>query len=242
MKQKRQGKDSTFALPAICPAPEAEQHPLSFYQKQIWRHRGSTNNVIVHATWKGKVDQTLFARVLEELQAEHSTLRTTFREETAGPTQQVQACLPLDYKFTDVLERDAASWAEHCVAVEYRNPFKLRQGPLYRIRLGCDSNERCQLIVAVHTLLTECLDLKGWLEQLFIRYSAAVTDSAVDTAHIFQSISQIDFTYWQQRLLQEGYLEPQRRIGLRHCKAASSDRIAVQTRGRSFCNTRVDFY
>lgn len=104
MKQKRQGKDSTFALPAICPAPEAEQHPLSFYQKQIWRHRGSTNNVIVHATWKGKVDQTLFARVLEELQAEHSTLRTTFREETAGPTQQVQACLPLDYKFTDVIE------------------------------------------------------------------------------------------------------------------------------------------
>jgi 3-oxoacyl-(acyl-carrier-protein) synthase/acyl carrier protein len=210
MKQKRQGKDSTFALPAICPVPEAEQHPLSFYQKQIWRHRGSTNNVIVHATWKGKVDQTLFARVLEELQAEHSTLRTTFREETAGPTQQVQACLPLDYKFTDVLEGDAASWAEHCVAVEYRNPFELRQGPLYRIRLGCDSNERCQLIVAVHPLLTECLDLKGWLEQLFIRYSAAVTDSAVDTAHIFQSISQIDFTYWQQRLLQEGYLEPQK--------------------------------
>ncbi|MGG4502279.1 condensation domain-containing protein [Paenibacillus polymyxa] len=210
MKRKRRAKDSTFAIPPICPAPEIEWHPLSFYQKQLWRHRGSTPHMIVRAAWTGKVDQTLFVRVLEELQAEHSTLRIIFREETSEPTQQVKTHLPLDYTFTDVIEEDAASWADSSVAAEYRNPFEPRQGPLYRVRLGCDNNERCQLIVAVHPLLMECLDMKGWLERLFIRYSAAVTDSVVDAVHTFQSIPQIDFTYWQHQLLQEGYLEPQK--------------------------------
>ncbi|HVS00110.1 MAG TPA: SDR family oxidoreductase, partial [Thermoanaerobaculia bacterium] len=144
-------------------APELADHPLSFAQQRLWflsqlKGGDATYNIAVAARLTGPLDVAALEAGLDALLRRHAALRTTLTEADGTPRQRVAPAAPFHLAVepypgpspaTD--PADFHRW----VSAAAREPFDLRAGPLFRVRLWRAGDGDHVLLVASHHIVSD---------------------------------------------------------------------------------------
>ncbi|RKH77400.1 amino acid adenylation domain-containing protein, partial [Corallococcus sp. AB045] len=185
--------------------------PLSFAQQRLWfidqlQPGTSLYNVPMAVRLEGALDVAVLERALREVVRRHEVLRTTFREDEAGPVQVVSPEPAPALEHHDLTgSPPEAAWrlAREAAA----RPFDLAKGPLLRALLLTSASKEHLLVVVVHHIVSD-----GWSMTLLVRevallYGALARGQAVPLPPL--GIQYADFGVWQREWMQGPRLEKQ---------------------------------
>src|SRR6185436_6724614 len=140
----------------------------------------------------------------------HESLRTTFREVSGSPFQQIAPAARVQLPVVDLgalPEGRREGCARRLAAEESRRPFDLALWPLFRARLVRLSEQEHLLLVTLHHIVSD-----GWSQAILVREMSAFYDgfsrSVVRTLPELP-IQYADFAVWQRDWLQGEALERQ---------------------------------
>lgn len=180
-----------------------EDQPLSYVQQSIWflhqlAPESAAYNVAFAAWLRAEVDVTTLRRALQILVDRHPSLRTKFIMRDAGPIQQVQEQVEVDFD-----ERDASALTldelNEVVVEEAHRPFDIEHGPVFRACMFTRSKSEHVLLLAAHHLVIDGWSFWVLLDELREIYTA-------EKNHIAQSLAPLTFEYahyvrWQSEML-----------------------------------------
>ncbi|MCC2442993.1 condensation domain-containing protein [Bacillus cereus] len=210
-EKKRSGQKRRDKIPQFYPAPQSTSYPLSYYQSHVFKKQKDINNYIISAELTGKIIPSSFAKALEISQLEDSRFRTTFSNGEIEPSQVIHEILPIDFKYWNDSNIDIDS----LLASEHRHQFDTFEGPLYRIRLVNLGGDKYHLVVTLHPLITEYLDMNKFLSRIFNHYKLGDLHKSPDYAKDYPALSMADISHWQRQLLEGGYLDSQKKYWLK---------------------------
>jgi amino acid adenylation domain-containing protein len=164
----------------IAGRPREGDLPLSFAQERYWfLERLQPGLALYHIDGTerlaGPVDAATLERALGEVVRRHESLRTVFHDADGAPVQRVVPpggfSLALeDLSGVDEAERRARAWR---IAVdEWKRPFDLAAGPLFRARLLRLGAEEHVLVFALHHIVGD-----GWSLGVLIREMHALYEA-----------------------------------------------------------------
>lgn len=197
--------------------PVRERHapiPLSFAQEQQ-RVQNSLHpgNAAYHVPrafrLTGPLDVSALERSLAEIVRRHEILRATFTE--AGG-QLVQVILPslglglpyLDLSHVPACEREAE--ARKHAAEEFRKPFDLEAGPLFRVRLLGLGEDDHVLLLTMHHVVSDEWSMGVCFNEMLALYEAFCLDRPSPLQNL--PIQYADFAVWQRERLKDDALAP----------------------------------
>ncbi|MCP5050057.1 MAG: amino acid adenylation domain-containing protein, partial [bacterium] len=151
---------------------EREFYPLSFNQKRLWfLHRlepsGSFFNMPGRIPLEGPVEVEHIRRILAQLVERHESFRTGFKEVRREPVQFVVDGADIPFEFIDMSDLEPRQkererhQAYHHIA---RSPFDLEQPPIFRTLLVKLSEDRYELMINKHHIITD-----GWSDAILTR-------------------------------------------------------------------------
>ena len=171
--ERRRRPDGAPAVPTISAflQDRSSPPPLSFGQERFWNGRQREARAVpatvpMLVAFAGPLDPACLRRALQEVVDRHEMLRTTFRDDDAGPVQVVHPALPVQLPLID-LERIAPLdqraeirlWSAH----DARSPFDYERGPLFRaILFRCSERESLALFTVHHVAFD------GWSQSILI--------------------------------------------------------------------------
>jgi amino acid adenylation domain-containing protein len=204
LNAKRERRDEAASAP-IDETDRSGELPLSSAQLRLWFHEQMTPGGSGYTIFRlpqrvdGPLDVDALERALGEVVRRHEALRTTFHHRDGRPVQIVGLAEPVRVARIDLgrlpaAERDAE--VRRLADEEFRRPFDLSRGPLFRvtaIRLG---ELEHVLLVPVHHIVAD-----GWSLELFVAevaelYRAEVEGSAAMLPGL--PIQYGDYAVWQQ--------------------------------------------
>ena len=212
---------STSASPAHAAAPpEGESgavvvFPLSFPQQRLWlvdqvEPGNPAYNLPTPLRIPGPLDAAALERALAEIVSRHESLRTRFGMVDGEPAQLVSSpgrfVLPaVDLASLPGGAREAE--ARRLAAVEWRTPFDLGRGPLFRARLLRVAPEEHVLLLTLHHIVSD-----GWsggvlLRELFALYRAFTAGEPSPLPEL--PIQYGDYAVWQREELAGEALDQQ---------------------------------
>lgn len=209
------GSNDEQPLPALVPADDAADYPLSEAQKRIWLEctlNPVAYNVPVVHTIKGMPDITLLESCMQVLVARYEILRTSFDLKGAEPRQLVHAYNKklLWWQVWDLQTGDnKAAAAQAIVHQIIHEPFRLNQPSLLRVGVIKLKNDELLFVLVMHHIITD-----GWsLSILFDELSNLYNNAGVPD-HM-NPISQVVYQYrdycaWQQNLVRTKQYEQAR--------------------------------
>ncbi|RKH14792.1 amino acid adenylation domain-containing protein [Corallococcus sp. CA053C] len=201
--------------PALVPVPRTGALPLSFAQQRLWvieqLDPGSpVYNMPIALRLSGALDLEALRRGLEALVHRHEALRTTFREDPAGPVQIIspRAAFPLEVV-------DLRSWAPDQRQDEARRrseaeavrPFALTTGPLLRASLLILEEREHLLLLTVHHIVSDGWSLGVLVREMADLYRAFTSGGPSPLAPL--PVQYADHAVWQRQALQGEVLEAQ---------------------------------
>ena len=171
--------------PALAPAATGESSsayafPLSYGQQRLWFMQQlapeSTNyNVPIALRFAGELDLPALMASLNEIVRRHEVLRTTFPAPNDEPVQLVSPPAPVLLSTTDLSHVARAEQDDAARGVrlqEAAQPFDLAAGPLLRARLVRLNEQRHELLLTLHHIVSD-----GWsrgilIDELLALYAA----------------------------------------------------------------------
>lgn len=207
---------ATEREPAVEPIPrlpEAEAYPLSYAQRRMWiEEQLGADESAFHIgeafSLAGPLDAGALGQALDRLVARHDALRTRFGLLDGEPCQYVDA------PALGVLQVDAlplepgpggVERVRRIAADEFRTPFDLAVGRLFRARLLLHSDVAATLLVRLHHIVGDDWSVGLLMSELGQVYGRLVRGTAVELPPL--RTRYIDFAAWQHSADREG---PQR--------------------------------
>ncbi len=195
-------------VPPITPVSrESNRFPLSFAQQRLWfihqlEPDSAAYNVPMAVRLDGPLDVSAFERTLTEIVRRHEVLRTIFVEVGGLPVQVVNPAATVALPIVDLrhLSDAAGEEATRLMRDEARQPFDLAGGPLLRVKLLRLSEYKHLALMIMHHIVVD-----GWSFDVLIREVAAlyVAYSQGQSSPLPElPIQYVDFSNWQQQLLQ----------------------------------------
>jgi amino acid adenylation domain-containing protein len=186
------GKSSTDQT--IPKSPYDLVYPLSWGQKQIYVAHllapGSSNfNITFSVDIIGDLNENYLAEAFRLLVKRHEILRTTIVWQDNEPVQ----ILSDDIKPVVV----SAQLSDTRIQEIAHTPFKLEEGPLYRLYLTKKDNGRSKLVFSIHHIICD-----GWSIQIIGKELGIIYQSLKDgRKHNLPPalIQYKDFVYWHRR-------------------------------------------
>jgi glutamate-1-semialdehyde aminotransferase/3-oxoacyl-(acyl-carrier-protein) synthase len=179
--------------------------PLSPGQELIWIQREMVpeaagaylESAVVHL--RGPLVVERLERALDHLVDAHEALRVTFAQR--GASQRVHMRMPWKLETIDastLAEPDRREAVRRCVDRHASHPFDSQEGPLFRMSLIRESEQRHTLVLSLDHLICDAWSLGVLIRELGARYQALEQDLPLpDCAHTqFR-----DFIEWQRRWL-----------------------------------------
>ncbi|MFL6289497.1 MAG: amino acid adenylation domain-containing protein, partial [Thermoanaerobaculia bacterium] len=191
--------------------PAGGSHPLSFPQRDIWfqcqLHPGTPHyNCCLEAELHGPLEPEALRRALQAVVDRHEGLRASFPGVDGRPVQRVAAELAVELDQRDFSgsapERMEGWRAGLCAA-----PFDLEAGPLLRfglVRLGPAEH---RLLLVIHHLIVDAVNLVLFLEQALDGYGEPHGE---DEPLPRLAVHYPDFAAWQGTRLRLGALAAQK--------------------------------
>jgi amino acid adenylation domain-containing protein len=180
-----------------------ETHPLSSNQRALWfvnqeNPTSAAYNVAFVARVVSTVDLPALRHALQGLVDRHPALRTAFPVEDTSPVQHVAGALPVTFLVHDVSDVDEPSLRQ-LVEADYRRPFDLELGPVFRASLYSRAPEDHVLLLVAHHIVVDGWSLLQLVEEVRSLYAEGMGKSGIYVPRPDAQYS--DFVNWQARLL-----------------------------------------
>ncbi len=192
-------------IPKLADAPS---YPLSHAQKRLWfldqMIPGSpAYNMPLPFFIEGYLDESLMEKALQSVVDRHETLRTTFINTEAGPSQVVAEKLNVVLKIQDASQLDESAMLK-IAGDEAMTPFDLANGPLFRARVFKMAGDKYLFILTLHHIISDGWSLEILINELISTYTAYSAGKEPDFEEL--KIQYRDYASWQNSLLKEGKL------------------------------------
>jgi amino acid adenylation domain-containing protein len=194
------------AAPPLLPAARGAEAELSFAQQRLWfLDRFESGSVVYNIPVAFRIEGSglriaSLAAALDEMVRRHEALRTVFRATPDGDAVQVvQPFSPhgldrVDLSALPVAVRETE--AERLARAESETPFDLTLGPLLRTRLLQVDDERQDLLVTMHHIVSDGWSMNVFAQEVTEMYRACVEGRPSSLAPL--SVQYADFALWQQ--------------------------------------------
>jgi amino acid adenylation domain-containing protein len=177
--------------------------PVSFNQWSLWfsNQQAPTNtayNLAIPLDICSDLDLAALKQSLQALIDRHATLRTTY-DTVDGTLAQIVAgvgVLTLDIHDVSGVTDDQLRLR---VENEYRRPFNLATGPIFRAALFTRQADRHVLLLTMHHIAVDAWSMLILMEELFELYAEATGHSAANLPRPTMEYS--DYVRWQQERL-----------------------------------------
>ena len=214
------------AAPPIGRAPRDGDPPLSFSQERLWfatqwEPDSAAYNISDAVAVAGRLDLEALEKSLDEIVRRHEILRTSFPVSGGGPVQRVapEAHLelrPIDLRHLPAAERDAET--RRILSEEAATPFDLSTGPLLRVGLIRQEEERHVLVFNSHHIISDGWSTGVLIHELISLYAAFTAGRPSPLADL--PIQYADYAVWQRQWLAGERLEGERAFWRERLKGA----------------------
>ena len=203
--------DDTVEAPAIWPNSERRQWALSFSQQRIWLLSQldpitPAHNISRVLALEGALDINALRQSLNEIVRRHETLRSGFGWSVAGPVQtiaaEIEVQLPLTDLSTESAARDIDSAARGIIDAETTKPFNLGSPPLLRAGVVKLADDRHNLILTMHRIISDEWSLDVLTHELSEIYGALADNKPSPLTSL--PIQYRDFAVWQREWVRDG--------------------------------------
>src|SRR6185312_16102299 len=184
---------------AIPPADRTEPLPLSFSQQRLWflhefQPGSAAYNSGLAVRLRGSLQVAALTSALRQLVARHESLRTTFDEVDGRGIQVVHAVPDVTLPVVELAGATDAA-LDGVLSVEYRRPFDLRRGPLFRALLVRVAQDEHVLLLTAHHIVTDGWSMGVLIDELGTLYSAARRGQHAELPEL--AVQYADFASWQ---------------------------------------------
>ena len=190
-------------------------YPLTPGQRALWfLHKLAPDSAAYHMAFSVRIHSPVNVQALrgtfQQLLDRHASLRVTFSTGSEGPLQSVQ---PREVSF---LVNSAAGWGEERLSVEvaadYRRPFDLEKGPVFRVTLFSRSDNEHILLIVVHHIVFDAQSLWTLMDEFRRVYPAELCGEPLTLPRL--GFSYAEYVRWQEERLKSGVGESLRSFWL----------------------------
>lgn len=195
--------ETTEAKSELVRADNQKEFPLSYGQRSLWfLYQMAPDSAAYHVGMAFKITSKMnlisFQRAWEKLVLRQPALRTVYKVD-AGEVVQVV----LDEANGKIEVVDAALWDDSKlkdrIKEDYRRPFDLTQGPVWRGILYQRKEDETIFLLVVHHIAIDFWGIEVLLDELKQLYDAEVKGKSVDLAPLPATYA--DFVSWQNQML-----------------------------------------
>jgi amino acid adenylation domain-containing protein len=186
-----------------CAAETEMTWPLSFSQRSLWMSHqqmpeSAANHLAMPIEICSDLDVQALRQALQALVDRHGTLRTTYAMVDGEPVQLVAGTYSPNL---DIYNVPDAGRSELRIMVEddYRRPFDLANGPIFRSSLFTRHADQHVLLLAFHHIAVDAWSMLLLVEELFALYAEGTGRSVTGLPR--PEIAYTDYVRWQQEWL-----------------------------------------
>ncbi|HKP51511.1 MAG TPA: amino acid adenylation domain-containing protein [Chloroflexia bacterium] len=206
---------SVAPAPSLHRLPRRENLPLSFAQQRLWfldqwQPASAAYNIPVVMRLDGSLQEEALRKSINAIVERHEALRTTFSVAGDRPVQVIAPALDVPLPVVDlgsVPDEKREAEAQRLVKEEARRPFDLARGPLLRARLLRLDEERHQLVLVMHHIISDGWSMGVLAQELAELYRAFAAGEAPSLRDL--PVQYADYTIWQREWLQGEALQGQ---------------------------------
>jgi amino acid adenylation domain-containing protein len=188
-------------------APEQDHYDVSHAQKRLWiMHQYEpdqvTYNIPMAFEFGGDFNWQAFKRAFETLVQRHEILRTVFVAVDGEPKQKI-----LDYESSRfqveyvnlIHDPRKTEKTESAVRTEMLTPFDLKEGPLLRVKIIQNEDQRFVFLFTVHHIVADAWSMSVIINEVLRLYNAYLRGEESPLAPL--KIQYKDYAAWQNKLL-----------------------------------------
>ncbi|MFZ1009220.1 MAG: condensation domain-containing protein, partial [Candidatus Sulfotelmatobacter sp.] len=199
---RRATKNTRFPVRKV-EKEQAATYPLSYGQRALWfvnrmAPESAAYNIAKAFRIRSSVDVAALGDSFQTLVDQHPALRATIIEVGGEPVQQVADKATVSFEYCD-----ATDWGETELIQELltqnRKPFRLAEGPLFRVHLYRLAEKNYVMHVAVHHIVSDLWSLMLLFEQLGKLYQQR--QLGADPKLAASDYTYADFVAWQRQQL-----------------------------------------
>ncbi|MDF5727865.1 MAG: amino acid adenylation domain-containing protein [Rhizonema sp. PD38] len=221
LQEQSEGSTKFDTLPPLVPVARGTHIPLSFSQEYIWLSQqfypdSCAYNVPIALRFNGLLFVEILEKSINEIIRRHEILRTTFIVVKEQPVQVIAPSLTLPLNIIDLQhlsEQEQEVEAIRLCNQEALHHFDLTSAPLIKTTLLCFPSQKHWLMITMHHIITDGWSYSILLQELGTLYEAFSNGLPSPLPEVM--IQYADFTFWQQKWLNEKVLEKQRSYWLK---------------------------
>jgi amino acid adenylation domain-containing protein len=177
--------------------------PLSFSQRSLWiSHQQTPDSAANHLAMPIEICSHLnlsaLRQALQALVDRHGTLRTTYTTVDGEPVQVVAGTSMPTLEIHDVPHVGHGE-LRFLVEEDYRRPFDLAHGPVFRASLFTRRTDLHVLLLTFHHIAADAWSMLLIVEELFTLYAEATGRSVTNLPR--PQIAYTDYVLWQEEWL-----------------------------------------
>jgi amino acid adenylation domain-containing protein len=182
--------------------------PASYAQEALWiveqlEPGTAAYNIPLALRVRGPLDTEALERAIQEVVARHEALRTTIAVRDGQPVQVIDAGGPRELEIVDLQhleadQREAAVEARATAAAAC--PFRLDQGPLFRVSLLRLASTEHVLVLVMHHIISDDWSMNVLFTDLVALYQAFASGRPSPLQPL--TIQYADYAVWQRERLQ----------------------------------------
>ena len=181
-----------------------KDYPLSFAQQRLWfleqlNPGSAAYNIAAAFRLQGQLNRDILNQTFRLIIQRHESLRTVFYQSSEGARQRVLEHLHWELDCTDLRQHPAA--VQQAIHEDANSGLDLACGPLLRARLLQTGDSEHILTIVMHHIISD-----AWSTQVLMAEASRIYNTLKQGAAIAlpaPRIQYIDYTAWQQQLLQE---------------------------------------
>lgn len=185
-------------------APHRGSFPLSSSQQRLWfLERLAPGNAAYHVAVavevRGRLDVKGLQFSLDRIVERHESLRTTFHTGNGIPIQRILPPFMPELPLIEINTLDESEWwatVEAYATAEATRPFDIANGPLLRVALLRQYDDRHVLLLTLHHLITDGWSMGVLAGEVKSLYSAYIEGKQHDLPPL--TLQYGDIVSWQQ--------------------------------------------
>jgi hypothetical protein len=157
-------------------AAGAEKHPVSYSQEVLfYASEGAQGNQVRNTALccviHGRLNTMFLRAVFDRLVKRHSTLRTRYWTDGSVVLQAAVHDASCDFESIDASKWTGDALHER-IAEDMREPFDLRTGDVFRVRLYSVGEHKHRILMCAHQIAADVRSLLVLLDELRVAYTA----------------------------------------------------------------------
>ena len=213
--ERERRADQRLEAPPIKPVTRDRALPLSFSQQRLWfihqlEPDSTAYNVPISVRLRGKLDIPALKQSINDIVVRHEVLRTKFSARNGQPIQVIEEPTEVELPLWDLSELEESQRelrARGIVGQEFKRPFDLERGPVWRAGLIKITQQDHVLMMTIHHIASD-----GWSMGVLVKEFTALYEqySSGRKAELPElEVQYADYAVWQREWLQGEVLQEQ---------------------------------